>query len=154
MKYDIQPFKNDKQCKGFYVWNKPTFFINKSDDRYESMIKEKKETGISRDETWNLYTNISIFLVPRLKLFQEQQESIGGHPNCFKTYEEWYETLNKMIFAFESYLKDDFYIPDEYLQKYKQYNEVEQEQYAREAYWNDVQEGINLFAKYFGCLWW
>ena len=27
MKYDIQPYKDDKKCKGFYVWNKPTFFI-------------------------------------------------------------------------------------------------------------------------------
>ena len=41
MKFDIQPYYGDKKCKGFYVWNKPTFFVNKDDKRYDSMIQEK-----------------------------------------------------------------------------------------------------------------
>lgn len=28
MKYDIKPYDNEK-VKGFYVWNKPTFFVKK-----------------------------------------------------------------------------------------------------------------------------
>lgn len=155
MKYDIQPFENDKQCKGFYVWNKPTFFIKKDDNRYESMVQEKKETGISRDETWCLKTNIAVFLVPRLKRFKECQMEIGGYPGCFDTKEEWYEILDKIIFAFESEFDDDFYIPDKYLKKYAkdEYDEKGREK-ASEEYSNDIQEGRKLFAKYFGCFWW
>ena len=155
MKYDIQPYETDKKCKGFYVWNKPTFFINKEDERYSSMVAEKKETGMSRDETWDLKTNIAVFLVPRLKLFKEQQMSVGGHPGCFENKEEWQAVLDKMIFAFESEFKDIFYIPDEYMKKYMN-DEYDSEgrKMAEDAYWNDIQEGRNLFAEYFGCLWW
>lgn len=155
MKYDIQPYKSDKRCKGFYVWNKPTFFINKKDKRYNSMLVEKKETGMSRDETWDLKTNIAVFLVPRLKLFKEEQQNIGGHPGCFENKEEWYKILDKMIFAFEAQLKDDFYIPDEYLKKYAkdEYDEAGKAA-AENAYWTDINEGIKLFAEYFCCLWW
>ena len=155
MKYDIQPYETDKKHKGCYVWNKPTFFVNKKDNRYSSMIAEKKETGMSRDETWDLKTNIAVFLVPRLKLFKEQQMSIGGHPGCFENKEEWYAVLDKMIFAFESEFKDIFYIPDEYIKKYMN-DEYDSEgrKKAEDAYWNDILEGRNLFAEYFGCLWW
>ena len=126
MKYDIQPYETDKKCKGFYVWNKPTFFVNKKDNRYSSMVAEKKETGMSHDETWDLKTNIAVFLVPRLKLFKEQQMSIGGHPGCFENKEEWYVVLDKMIFAFESEFKDIFYIPDEYIENSSQKIEIYQ----------------------------
>ena len=155
MKFDIQPYENDKKCKGFYVWNKPTFFINKNDERYDSMIQEKKETGISRDETWDLKTNIAVFLVPRLKLFKEQQMQVGGYPGCINNVEDWHKIIDKMIFAFESYLKDDFYIPEEYLKKYAndEYDEVGKRA-AETEYWNDINEGRKLFAEYFGCLWW
>lgn len=105
------------------------------------MIAEKKETGMSRDETWNLKTNIAVFLVPRLKLFKEQQMTIGGHPGCFENKEEWQAVLDKMIFAFEAEFKDDFYIPDEYIKKYMN-DEYDSEgrKKAEEAYWNDIQE--------------
>ena len=155
MKYDIQPYETDKKCKGFYVWNKPTFFVKKDDNRYSNMIAEKKETGISRDETWDLKTNIAVFLVPRLKLFKEQQMSIGGYPGCFENKEEWYAVLDKMIFAFETEFKDEFEIPEEYCIKYMNDKyDSEGRKMAEDAYWNDIQEGRNLFAEYFGCLWW
>jgi hypothetical protein len=153
MKYDIQPYKSDKRCKGFYVWNKPTFFVNKKDERYNSMLVEKKETGMSRDETWDLKTNIAVFLVPRLKLFKEEQQNIGGHPGCFENKEEWYKILDKIIFSFEAQLKDEFDVPKKYLKKYHK-KDFERESKARDDYWNDINEGIKLFAEYFCCLWW
>lgn len=155
MKFDIQPYYGDKKCKGFYVWNKPTFFVNKDDERYDSMIQEKKETGMSHDETWDLKTNIALFLVPRLKLFKKEQMGVGGHPGCFETKEEWYSVLDKMIFAFEAEFKDEFYIPDVYIKKYMNDEyDTDGRKKAEDAYWNDIQEGRNLFSEYFGCLWW
>ena len=152
MKYDIKPYQSDK-AKGFYVWNKPTYFVNKKDDRYESMIAEKKETGISRDETWDLKTNIAVFLVPRLKLFKEEQTEIGGYPGCCKDEKEWHEILDKMIFAFESYLRDEFDIPEKYLNVYSE-DDYDRQSKAMDDWWNDVSVGLKLFADYFGCLWW
>lgn len=151
MKYDIK-YDNEK-VKGFYVWNKPTFFVKKDDDRYETLIKQKADTGISEDETWDLRTNIAIFLIPRLKLFKDIQNDFGGYPGCFKNKEEWHEILDKIIFAFEAHLKDDFYVPDKYLEKYSEYD-YDRTSKARDDYWTDIQEGLNLFAKYFGCFWW
>ena len=153
MKYDINPYEDDKHCKGFYIWNKPTFFIKKDDDRYKRYVEFKKEHGFSPDETWDMKTNIAVFIVPRLKKFKTVQGDLGGHPSCFETVGEWQVALDKMIFAFESYLKDSFYIPQEYLDKYgDEYGSGKEK--AEDAYWNDVREGLHLFAEYFGCLWW
>lgn len=152
MKYDVKPYKDEK-TNGFYTWNKPTFFVEKNDERYDEMVKEKKETGISSDETWDLKTNIAVFIVPRLKLLKEKQSSIKGYPMCFNNAKEWYEVLDKMIVAFESHLKDDFYIPKKYFKKYPK-NDLERNTKARNDYWNDIAEGLNLFAKYYSCLWW
>jgi hypothetical protein len=81
--------------------------------------------------------------------------TIGGHPGCFENKEEWYAVLDKMIFAFEAEFKDEFEIPDVYIKKYMD-DEYDSEgrKEAEDAYWNDIQEGRNLFAEYFGCLLW
>ena len=73
-----------------------------------------------------------------------------NYPNCDDCKKEFVENLDKMIFAFDAYLKDDFYVPDEYLEKYKD----DGESFAREAYWMDVKEGLNLFAEYFNSFCW
>ena len=44
--------------KGRYEWTKDTYIINSKDERYKRFQKIKKETGISPDETWNLFNNI------------------------------------------------------------------------------------------------
>lgn len=117
---------------GFYVWNKPTVYVDESDDRYSEYVKEKEETGISPEETWSLCDSIAVFLVPRLKAFKE--ETIG-YPVEFSSIEEWQAVLDKMIYSFESFLasKED---------------KIMEEDTAK------VQEGLNLFAKYFTHLWW
>lgn len=153
MKYDIKPYDTGEKMKGFYIWNKPTFFVKKDDERYETMIKEKKETGMTSDETWDLKTNIAVFLVPRLKFFKEKQMNVGGYPGCFDSVEEWHKVLDKMIFAFEARLKDEFDVPEKYFEKYSKYDE-ERNLKAQDDYWNDVAEGTRLFAEYYGCLWW
>lgn len=143
MKYDIKGNVDSTLKPGFYVWNKATFFIKKNDNRYDDAVDYKKEHGFSLDETWDLRTNIALFLVPRLKAFKEVK---AGYPSCFKNEKEWNKMLDKIIFAFESYLEDDFYVPEKYVKKYKDN--------ARDKYWEDVQEGLNLFAQWYGSLWW
>ena len=136
------------------MWNKPTFLVEHDDDRFESMTQKKEEIGISPDETWCLKTNIACFLVPRLKLFKEYQLNFTGFPLDFNSKDDWINVLDKMIFAFESEFKDDFYVPEEYIKKYMkdEYDEEGHEK-AFNEYLKDVNEGRELFAKYFEYLW-
>jgi len=148
-KYDIKLDEEDPgSACGFYVWNKPTIFIDESDNRYEEAIKMKKNTGISMDETWSLYDLISVFMVPRLKAFKAQSKRLEGHPFDVKNFDEWEKILDKMIFAFNAALYNDWKAPKEYLEKY------ESEKEALQKYNEDIQEGLNLFAKHYFDLWW
>jgi len=56
--------------------------------------------------------------------------------------------LDKMIFAFNAALYNDWKAPKEYLEKY------ESEKEALQKYNEDIQEGLNLFAKHYFDLWW
>ena len=149
MKYDVKPYENDG-ISGFYEWNKPTFLVEENDERYESIAAEKQEIGMTRDETWDLKTNIAIFMTPRLKLFKSY---VCGHPSNLKNQQEWYDILDKIIFAFESSLKDEDDILQKYLDKYDK-TDSERESKAFNDWQNDISDGLKLFAEYFNALWW
>lgn len=136
MKYGKYDF-NDKinELSGFYEWNKDTFLINKNDKRCEDYKNFKKENGFYPDECWSLYSSICMFIIPRLKYFREHT---GGYPVTVSSIEEWQNILDKMIWSFEESLKDD----------------VDVDENIRELYNKDVEEGLNLFSKYFLDLWW
>lgn len=144
MKYDIKDSVYN-EYKGFYTWNKPTFLINKADDRYNDFINIKKDQGFSPDEIWSLRTNIALFLLPRLKYFKEYNVS---YPANLNSINEWIEILNKIILAFSSVLKDDSYIPEKYLDQYNENITL-----ARKKYNEDIKEGLKLFSEYFFDLW-
>ena len=69
--------------------------------------------------------------MPRLKRFKQLN---NGSPLGL-SFSEWDAILDKMIAAFEFYASEEKYDahPDEY---------------------EEHQEGLDLFAKYFGHLWW
>lgn len=138
------------KLEGRYEYTRTTYFVKPDDDRYKAFVRFKKKHGFSPDESWSLYSNICDFILPRLKYYRKTVKKVGCNPGCFNSNEEWIAILDKMIFAFNAYGKeDDFEIPKSYLGMYKN-NETK----AREAYWKDIDEGMKLFAKYFGHLWW
>lgn len=100
--------------------------LKKRDERVKEYKKMWKEKGFEPTETWNLDITLSKWIIPRLEYFIEVHD---GHPVDL-TEEEWNNILNKMLDAF----KQASYDVDEN-------TEV-------------VEEGLNLFAKYFGHLWW
>ena len=81
-------------------------------------------------DTWNLDYYISKFVLPRLKLFKKVTM---GFPCDLKSIDEWYDILDKMIAAFEILATDELNTQDE--QKI-------------------VNEGLDLFRKYYQDLWW
>lgn len=124
-----------KKKKHRYEWTGKTYLVDENDQRFNKFAKIKEKTGISPDETWNLYINIATFVLPRLKMFKKYTI---GTPGCLQSQEEWFEILDKMILAFEHIEKDDE--PDD-LEENKKYQE-------------EINNGIYLFGEYFRYLWW
>jgi hypothetical protein len=111
--------------------------VNKGDERYSRYVKQLKENGFSDTETWSLDSTISKFIIPRLKRFKEVNNGFPGGGDM--TAEKWDVILDKIIFAFEFHL-----VADEWSGN-KEGFDVEYAKY---------EEGMQLFAKWFGQLWW
>ena len=89
--------------------------------------------GFDDSETWSLDSSLATHILPRLKRFREYHR---GYPMSM-TAESWNAVLDKMIFAFE-------------------YHCDEERKYGRNApgEYEKVEEGLKLFAEYYGNLWW
>jgi hypothetical protein len=95
-------------------------------------MKRKKYLTFKDNETWCLASTVSTFILPRLKRFKEITKL---HPVSV-TREEWEEILNKMILTFELIVRDD---------GLHDWTKVEEK---------SVEEGLDLFRKWFFALWW
>ena len=93
--------------------------------------KKKRNKSIYRD-TWNLDWAIAKFVHPRLVRFKEVT---NGYPGFLESIDEWYEILDKMIIAFELIIKGDLWGTSEDDHK-------------------KMEEGLDLFRKYYFHLWW
>lgn len=124
-----------KNKKFRYEWTGKTYFIDEKDDRFKKFSKIKERTGISPDETWNLYGNITTFVLPRLKMFKKY--TIGA-PGCFRSQKAWFKVLDKMIWSFEQ-IENEEEKPDD----------MEDAEYQKK-----ISYGLKLFGKYFRYLWW
>ena len=86
---------------------------------------EIAKDGFEYDDLYNLDCSICELIAPRLKRFKELDP---GCP-CYMSFEEWQGILDKMIWSFENYRNSD---------------EIDE---------NRVNEGFDLFHKYFQNLW-
>lgn len=100
--------------------------IDDTDERWKEFTKQRIERGFDASELWSLDYNIARFIVPRLKAFKEET---CGFPASLSE-KEWDEILDKMIKAFEDIINDK---NDEKIK--------------------EIDEGLNLFNKYFLDLW-
>ena len=112
-------------------------------------------TKFKDSETWGLYIVIAQFVLPRLKRFKKLNNgvpmSLCFHGNDVhrqgRVAKEWDAILDKMIWSFEQIVDDSD--PE------KLENETNEEYVDRCRMWNNnVQHGLELFAKYFLDLWW
>ena len=96
--------------------------------------KQLKRLGryIQTKDTYNLDMTIAQFIAPRLELFKKVTDC---YPSQFDSMEEWYEILEKMIATFKV-ISCKIGI---------QRNEVEK---------SIINEGLDLFRKYYNELWW
>lgn len=97
---------------------------------------------IHPEDAWNIDVYAAKFLVPRLKMFLKEIDKVGATPGILARqypddgYERWREMVKKMLFSFEYYA--DVYI--------RRMDDTEDEI-------RRVEEGLSLFAKWYGYLW-
>ena len=102
--------------------------------------KKKGLAKITEEECWSLDYTLAKLILPRLQKYIEINEY--GYPLGLNNHEEWHEIVNKMIFTFDVIAnKKDISV------KNKNWLELELAQTEK------VQEGLDLFAKYFRNLW-
>ena len=95
--------------------------------------KQLKKLGkyVPSKDTWNLDLTIAEFVLPRLELFKKV---VDCYPYHFNSIEEWYEVLDKMI--------ESFYLIKN--SSYKTFTENKEK----------IEQGLDLFVKYYHDLWW
>ena len=114
-------------------------------EQKERLFRHPCKVGL--EEAWNIDTTLARWIVPRLKLFLRETDKVGGTPcklakeydveqESDEAYNKWVEIVNKMLFSFE-------YYADLYSRRLT----TNDEEKAR------VEEGLYLFAKYYGDLW-
>lgn len=97
---------------------------------------------IHPEDAWNIDVYAAKFLVPRLKMFLKEIDKCGATLGILAQqypddgYERWQEMIKKMLFSFE-YYSDVFN---------RRMNTDEDEQ-------RRVEEGLFLFAEWYGYLW-
>lgn len=96
---------------------------------------------VNPKETWNLDQVIARYVRPRLELFKKLKNGYPGMGDM-DTPEKWDEALNKMIRAFVYLEKDDLY----------SYTHFEFDKL--QCINDEIQEGLELFAKWYRDLLW
>lgn len=117
----------NKDLDSYNIPNVNFTLIDRGDKRWDDFKQQRLERGFDDSETWALDCTIAKFIEPRLRRFKEIK---AGYP-AIMSEEKWDDILDKMIYAFECINKDT--VSD---------NE------------DSVDEGLDLFRKYFFNLWW
>lgn len=113
------------RIKDFFFW---TWY-------YFKHIPFRLHRGFWPNEVWSLDYTIVEFTLPRLRYFREHQESYPAEIS----QDEWLRILDKIIYAFEVKLQNEWYA-------YAR-DPVHAQRYA------DLEEGFDLFRQYFHHLW-
>lgn len=129
--------------------------------------RANRKIGIRIDpyDTWNMDHTLAMLIVPMLRQLREQQHGIPGafspahstethqlqfpfmdedHDAAFARGEaRWLEVMDKMIWSFEQIISEDSLTSDVPAGYHG----------SAENYQRAIQEGIDLFAKYYRNLW-
>lgn len=113
-------------------------------------------------DTWSMDHTLALLVVPMLRQLREQQHGIPGmfspshsneinqlqFPFMDEDYDDafargvarWEATMDKMIWSFEQIIDDNMSAPEGYAGSDQDYHRA-------------IQEGLDLFAKYYRNLW-
>lgn len=99
--------------------------------------KQLKKFGkyVSSSDIWDLDITIAKFILPRIELFRKVVDSYPDRD--LNSFEEWCGILDKMIEAFRLITETTFKI---------KYDEIERDE-------KTIEEGLDLFRKYYHDMW-
>lgn len=111
--------------------------------------KQLKKLGVWVDnsELWNLDQTLAEYILPRLKKFQKVNIAYPGI-EPMSTFEAWQDAIGKMIRAFELILLDEMDVYGDIFDK-----NIEEYRKIIIELQKEIDEGLELFAKYFQYLW-
>lgn len=122
------------------------FSIGNDDDKRSKIWKQERlKQGFDETETWNLDHTIARFIYPRLKYFSEINNGYPAEDDMDD--DKWNKILEKMLFSFSFYAQDDY---SDMIDKYVKKNNKQELQ----KFYDRINEGLELFVKYFCDLWW
>lgn len=131
----------------------------------QSTKKWLKKHGlyVNSKETWSLDVNLAKYIIPRLKKFKKLNNGYTGIGEM-NTPENWDEALDKMIQAFEYVIDLDEYWLDDPRYDYTDVMFSDDKELYESIVENKrmedirrlvaINEGLQLFAKYYMSLWW
>ena len=118
---------------------------------------------VNPKETWSLDITFAKYIIPRLKKFKELNNGYPGIEEV-NTPEKWDEALDKMIQAFEYVIDWDEYWLDDPRYDYTDimfgddkelYESIVENKRMEDIHrLTAINEGLQLFAKYYMSLWW
>lgn len=171
---------NVPNCNGSCIEAFDDYYWQTNDQakQVEKLAKYKNqriERGFDDTELWNLDKTIAKYILPRLVEFRKV---VNGYPPEFDKFEDWLDIIDQMIYAFDYIVNYDKYDDEldeslgiDWVGYYKErkrpdgnYDIVHGKNYDQELLDKrreilehenvKVQNGLDLFAKYFLQLWW
>lgn len=157
----IRPKQKVGEIRDMFTKTKKTY-LSRFLSYVDSKKKRKIKIRIDKYDTWNADDTLARIIHPLLVKYKEK---LHGHPTQL-TEESWGEILDKMIFAFYYCIEEnepDFSGQEKSNPKSKKLEngcyeiifdgENIYDLEAEKAHYEKVQEGLDLFAKYFRNLW-
>lgn len=137
-----------------------------------SNIPRKEDIRIDRWDTIDICTTLSAIIYPLLLKYKEERKTVLGVPSSIAlnkneedAEKEWVEIIDHMIWSFKQIMegyKDESLYMEETGEGLKfdssgklistGYEIFDEE--GMITYYENIQEGLNLFAKHFRDLWW
>lgn len=124
---------------------------------------KKQDLYVNPKETWSLDITFAKYIIPRLKKFKKLNNGYPGDEEM-DTPEKWDDALDKMIQAFEYVINLDNYWLDDPRYDYTDvafgddkelYERIMKNKIAKDIRRvAAINEGLQLFAKYYMSLWW
>lgn len=104
---------------------------------------KKQNRYVNPRDTWCLCVLLAEYILPRLKEFKRRT---NAYPMSVESMEDWYEIIDRMIYAFDYISKDSItYGLDSWDNDFREkYDEIQKR----------IDNGLYLFGKYFQELWW
>lgn len=115
--------------------------------------KQRRKQGFIDEDTYNLYSPIAKFVLPRLRCFREHAfgEHLGTRDGISRS--TWCQIVDRMIWSMNEIVENDGWYPKEEPPDFSEEGMIESSR-KRRIYYQKLQEGLTLFGRYFHGLWW